>query len=326
MKRVTITDVAKQAGVSISTASKALSGTGKLNFETINKIISCAEEIGYIPNRAAQMLSRKGKKIGILIPDEPWEVMDLIKKGLFDALKEYENYGFTYIFLSYENINYNIDGLIFIPKIEITDYINHLRKSNIPLITVQVNADETEKIYGVSVNEIVVGKIAAEFLNIILKGKNKDIIIITGDKNVYIHKKNLEGFLDVYKKCDFNLAGIYESFDNIDKAYEITARVLSYDNNIGGIFTTSYVAPGICQCLKENNRTDDIVVIGMDIYDKTIECMKNGSLDAVIYQNQFLQAKRSVDHMVNAINGLPLTYNEKIKPELVLKSNLECYI
>lgn len=57
MKRVTITDVAKQAGVSISTASKALSGTGKLNFETINKIISCAEEIGYIPNRAAQMLS-----------------------------------------------------------------------------------------------------------------------------------------------------------------------------------------------------------------------------------------------------------------------------
>ncbi len=50
---VTIKDVARAAGVSYSTVSRALNGIGSGNSERRQKIIRIAEEMGYMPNRAA---------------------------------------------------------------------------------------------------------------------------------------------------------------------------------------------------------------------------------------------------------------------------------
>ncbi|MGO8658467.1 LacI family DNA-binding transcriptional regulator, partial [Rhizobium ruizarguesonis] len=49
-RRRTIYDVAKAAGVSISTASNALNGTGRTNAETRERVRRVAEEIGFRPN------------------------------------------------------------------------------------------------------------------------------------------------------------------------------------------------------------------------------------------------------------------------------------
>ncbi|MDL2409473.1 LacI family DNA-binding transcriptional regulator [Rhizobium calliandrae] len=70
MPRKTIRDLAKAAGVSISTASNALNGTGRTNAETIERVKRVAEEIGFRPNALARgLLTKRSHAIGMLTND-----------------------------------------------------------------------------------------------------------------------------------------------------------------------------------------------------------------------------------------------------------------
>jgi LacI family transcriptional regulator len=66
----TIRDLARVAGVSIGTASKALNGGGRLRQETRDKVMRVAREIGYRPNDLAHSLRRsRSRTIGIISND-----------------------------------------------------------------------------------------------------------------------------------------------------------------------------------------------------------------------------------------------------------------
>ena len=66
----TIKDLARAAGVSIGTASKALNGAGRMRQETRDKIMRAADEIGYRPNDLAHSLRRaRSQTIGIISND-----------------------------------------------------------------------------------------------------------------------------------------------------------------------------------------------------------------------------------------------------------------
>ena len=70
MDRTTIRDVAKKAGVSITTVSKALNDYSDVNPETRQRIREIAEELNYVPNAAGRTMGGKADKvIGLLIND-----------------------------------------------------------------------------------------------------------------------------------------------------------------------------------------------------------------------------------------------------------------
>jgi len=69
-KRVTIKDIAKVAGVTHGTVSRALNDSPLVKVETAKRIKRIAKRMGYRPDRIAQSLKRRRTKtIGLIIPD-----------------------------------------------------------------------------------------------------------------------------------------------------------------------------------------------------------------------------------------------------------------
>ena len=85
----TIHDLARLAGVSIGTVSKALNGGGRLRPETRERVERAAREIGYRPNDLAHSLRRaRSRTIGILTSDSFGRFSMPIVEALEERLAE----------------------------------------------------------------------------------------------------------------------------------------------------------------------------------------------------------------------------------------------
>lgn len=84
---VTIKDVARQAGVSVTTASYALNETGAIKEETRKRVLTAAEELNYHPNAFARHL-KKGQTttIGVFITRFGGAFYEEILEGIHDAI------------------------------------------------------------------------------------------------------------------------------------------------------------------------------------------------------------------------------------------------
>ncbi|MBH5318384.1 LacI family DNA-binding transcriptional regulator [Paenibacillus sp. GSMTC-2017] len=84
---VSIKDIAKHAGVSISTVSCALNGSDKVTKETTAKILKIAEELNYVPHAAARLLkTKKSNMIGIFLRDFSGSFYGDLLQGIKDFL------------------------------------------------------------------------------------------------------------------------------------------------------------------------------------------------------------------------------------------------
>jgi len=69
-RRVTMSDVAREAGVSLMTVSRAINAKGEINPQTRARVLRVAEEMGYRPSNIARGLAtRRTHTLGLVIPD-----------------------------------------------------------------------------------------------------------------------------------------------------------------------------------------------------------------------------------------------------------------
>ena len=84
---VTITDVARLAGVSPGTASKALNGRGGISADTADRVRQAADRLGYQPNALARgLLTGRSFTVGLITTDSFGRFSIPVMQGAEDAL------------------------------------------------------------------------------------------------------------------------------------------------------------------------------------------------------------------------------------------------
>ncbi len=151
-KRITIKDVAREAGVSIALVSMALNSRvgkdGKSNCkvkqETISRIREVSERLGYIPNNAAaQISSGRSRTIGVItsIMDSQFftEICKHIERYAYSAgysvilSSADENAGKLYDAV-HKAVGIGVDGMLVIPPAAGAEIMEAARDLHIPVV------------------------------------------------------------------------------------------------------------------------------------------------------------------------------------------------
>jgi LacI family transcriptional regulator len=144
-KAVTLADVAKKAGVSVMTASRAMSGEGYASEETRARVQAAAQELGYAPNALARMM--KGGRtnvIGVVVNDLSSVVVNSFVTALSVEVRKFEMDMFIYNSLGdlgdgkgrrvSQMLHGLWDGLLFVLPRMTDDYLATLEASGSPIV------------------------------------------------------------------------------------------------------------------------------------------------------------------------------------------------
>lgn len=225
MNRITIKDVAKASGFSITTVSHVVNNTRFVEPATKNAVRRCIEELGYQPNSVARSL-RKGTThtIGLIVPDASnmffAEIARRIEDFGFEA-------GYSVILGNSDNdqkkqesyirtlLSKRVDGFLFISSGDDEDLLRIIQSHGVPVVAVDRDVKPSLADVGMLDNELA-GYLAANHL---IQRGHRNIACITGPNNLAPSQLRLRGYLraldeanirrgdEVVRTGDFTIAG-----------------------------------------------------------------------------------------------------------------------
>ena len=86
---VTLADIAREAGTSRSTASRALNGRGYVSASARQRLLTVADRLGYVPNASARTLKQKTSRVvGVVVTDLGNQFYARLAAGIEQTLRE----------------------------------------------------------------------------------------------------------------------------------------------------------------------------------------------------------------------------------------------
>ncbi len=269
-------DVAKLAGVSISTVSRVINQSIAVDDETKRKVNAAIRTLNYKPNLLAQGLRAKsGRLIGLVVPElEPLHAFANIIKYTEESVSKH---GFNLIVgnnynspdieerLIMDLLRRNVDGIIFSRVSDESRVLNILQNRNIPVVVID-RALEDENIPSVIINNYRAGELVAEhFISL----GHQHIVCITGALNISLCRERVKGFQSVLIQhgIEFDKRCIFEGDFKVEGGIRGISFLLQSHPNITGVWAhNDIMAAGVMKELYKRGRSvpDDLSVIGMD--------------------------------------------------------------
>lgn len=212
--KVTIRDVANEAGVSLTTVSHALNGYADVSEKTRKKIFDIAKRLDYIPDEDGRALRGIQKKniafvlTGNMPTADPSGFTFGLMSGIYTVAQEKE-YDFEIITVPVRNQNkvtFNqvcrrkkLTGVVVYGLAKDMPYYEQIRESKIPCILVDV------KMEGLHVREISVDNEKASFEEVehLIQNGFRNIAMLSGKKVAQVSELRENGYRRALKYYGF---------------------------------------------------------------------------------------------------------------------------
>ena len=328
----TIRDVAKAAGLAISTVSAVINRSAPVSEDAIKRVGQAIDALGYIANGAARSLrSGKSNLIGLLVPS--------VANPIFGAVaREVEHFCFergytSVVFSTGQDANresqilkmmrmHRVGGLVISPTRSDAKHGAGLRSMiHVPTVLLDMYVDGLA-FDVVKTDNVEAGRLASEHL---LALGHRRIGIVVGIPGLATSDDRLEGYMRAHRaaglKVDPSL--IVEGLFATDRAYEAALHLIDRPDRPTAIVAVSnLMSVGLLFAVKERALRVplDISIVGIDDLDLA---QLLDPVPTVVATPVIGMARRAIEILIDEIeSGQPPTRKWEIwKPELLPRAS-----
>lgn len=333
MKKITIADVAQQAGVSKSTVSQFLNQRyDYMGEKTKGRIEKAIEELNYSPNIIARSLKQKSTKtIGVIVAN----ILHVFSTQVIRAIEDFCNEkGFHVIVCNADDdpvkekqyINMlrakQVDGIIAFPTGGNVELYSDLASENYPVIFMD------RLIEGVSINTVLLDNERASFLAVeefIEKGYYRiGMICPPLSENITPRLERVAGYKNALGKHGITFNPDYLASGEIEEMQELVKEMLELSTPPTAILALNDRSlHEILAYTKEQRLTipNDLAIIGVD--DVSFASIYSPALTTVA-QPAFEMGRKAAELLLNLIMKKSSTTNADIyrfEPELIVRES-----
>jgi LacI family transcriptional regulator len=276
-KRVTIADVAQEAGVSMMTVSRAINDKGEISESTRQRILEIAKEMGFQPSGLARGLAtQRTATVGLVVPDIANPFFALIARGIENVAYD-KNYN-VFLLNTDEDAERElaalnslwekqVDGLILCSsRLEQTQLLAWLERFPFVVLVNRVLETAVSGVCTVNVDDRRGAKQAVDHL---IASGHKNIAYVAGPEYSLSSQKRLIGYQESLSEHNLPLHPelIKHCVPDTEGGYEAAMSLLNKNPEITAVFAfNDLTATGVLRVCTELKRQVpyDVEIIGVD--------------------------------------------------------------
>lgn len=246
MKSVTLKDVAKAAGVSYATVSRALSGSHQIGSDTRERIIKLCDEMGYTTNYVARsMVTKRTGLIGLVVPSIDNQFMSELA---YYAEMSARNHGYNIMLcnsgpdLKQEKtvvkllLSRQVDGILIVPQSPKTYENIRAYTDQVPTVFLSENLRDQPQSY-VAVDNSRGTYIGTKYL---YELGHRDILYF-GRRHTTTHQFRAEGYIRACQELGLTPRFFNSEFtrSSINNGYQLAKELFAKPIDYSAIFAST---------------------------------------------------------------------------------------
>jgi LacI family transcriptional regulator len=338
--KVTIVDIAQEAGVSPATVDRVLNEREGVRRTTVEKVIAVAQRLNYpLP---AQLIARPGLihlSFDFLLPAGPNTFMQSVGRhagsvehsdGIFSArgrVHHIEGFNPGALSRSLLKLGENTNGVAFVALEHpvVREAVNTLVDRGVPVATFVSDLSGSKRVGYIGVDNRAAGRTAGHLMGRFIGPKTGKVAVIAGSLSYRGHEEREAGFRQLLGEefPNLRIVGLSEGRDDYSRNYVATKKILNEHPDLVGIYNIGAGSRGVAEALIELRRADTVSFIGHELTEFTRQYLIDGVVDAVINQdprNEVLGAMRLLTNCHAKRD--PMMAVETIRIEVFVRENL----
>lgn len=338
MTRPTIHDVARAAGVSLSTVDRVLNDREGVRQATQIRVTQAMRDLGYERNIAAANLARRRQyRLCFILPGGPNSFMRGLEEELraradaweFTTLERrivppFDDAALAQALRGVDPAATDGVAVVATDSAMVRAAMAELRDHGVAVVTLVSDLPSSRRQHFVGIDNVQAGRTAASLLGRFCRGRPGRIVLVAGSMLVRDHAERRLGFEQVLRAefPDQSILPPLEGLDDQDIVAAHLGRTLADHPDIVGIYSLGAGTRGVARALSRPAAPRPAVVVH-ELTPHSRKALLDGSFDAVIHQDPVREVQAAVSVLRSLIDGAPIDPEAaRIGIEVFLRDNL----